>query len=1422
MSYYVVVTSKCAESAKKHNISDKVNDLKDEIEKKQYIGFLDYFPSFFLKKRFERQQRLVAQEKRVTLTTGEEVSAIIFYDIFIRGNAQYREFIDSPKEYAEKNFEKLISEQDIQAEINRRIRNQKVVKFPELTDGEYSFLYSTNIYRSNSNNESMVYESSDWVQSVKEKKVHSFLSKIADTLIDVIDKKTDNTLVKVKNEEITVVFKNFHDKIFVAGMSTTAEKTEELQNKYEDILLQTDINENSIAKKSVRSYPSFVLADKNIWLEIEEDHEANLALSPEEINVLQEINSGSSGYHFPFFINGRAGSGKSTILYYIYSSLFYSFENNSKENNVGLPLLLSYSQDLVQRARNTICSILNTSAYNISEQKQGSRLELLKRLESTVLTFQEFLASIIKQVDEQHPILSRKHIDHALFRKLWKNKFGRLRLPDSIDPDICWHIIRTYIKGTSPDNFLTPDDYSELPAKQKSVSEGVYTAVFQNIWESWYKLLTASQSAEYYDDQDIVREILSSNYDISKYSSVCCDEAQDFTRQEISLIYRLSQFTKRSLTLDSVGKIPIIFAGDPFQTLNPTGFRWDAVKADFHQNLEATFRVSFKKNAVSYCELLNNYRSSSEIVRFCNSLQWFRAKKFDIADLKPQQVWVEQRATKPVFLELESTFLWLDPLKESQNTIIIVPCLMGEEAEYVKNDPYLSSFVEIAEDVPQNVFSAVRVKGLEFSRVVLYRFGDDAPSCLTEADNTAILPDNDLRITVEYFLNKLYVALSRPRNSLIIVDERKYKSLFWEKLPNNNNCGDFVTQDSDEIWLDEIGGFTENNLDAWRTETDEDELELAKSLEEQGILKKDPYFLRNAARNFDKAQERSKMFRSLGYADYFESKWESAASNFELAGNMDDALKALWMGRCFKEIIEFGERVVSTQDEIIFKLAATHQSGDIDRFIDVIKDVRQLINADKIGRLSEIIENTEAWNSVILSTLTKTEKSSNYPLFRAQISPLEDEGFAISLKNKILLEYRCGNIDQAKKLYDTAEFDKTEDKLFRNLQRSFLLYQYEKEQTDKFSHADWAIILENSSELTVEKVWGILKKVGNLSLLENYADRFNAETTELIRFEAALWWLNLHVNGQEIKRFSSLLLSNNDSSNFFLKYILRLPKIIKKSLVTWFFASSPIIREERLDSIDFIRKSFGEIPLDIFNVIAPDDVFLFMRNVRYLNDDIAKQFEVAIQKFSKNADLVYSLQRLWLLNNQIRIKNQMDRGRRENVNKYIQLGKKYLKEWKMKSPIPLTEDDLVSTPFSSFSELMIKQMVSLTPVADSFAEATSTHLEIQSSENAIKNAVKDNSVQDISEGKANKLLEETSAVETEMDNLPTTSSSQPEVCSKSFEETNNVSLIDSLKKEIADLKRKNAELNELVSNIREEKESYMKKYIGLLETKINP
>ena len=47
MSYYVIVTSKCAESAKKHNISDKVNDLKDEIEKKQYIGFLDYFPSFF-------------------------------------------------------------------------------------------------------------------------------------------------------------------------------------------------------------------------------------------------------------------------------------------------------------------------------------------------------------------------------------------------------------------------------------------------------------------------------------------------------------------------------------------------------------------------------------------------------------------------------------------------------------------------------------------------------------------------------------------------------------------------------------------------------------------------------------------------------------------------------------------------------------------------------------------------------------------------------------------------------------------------------------------------------------------------------------------------------------------------------------------------------------------------------------------------------------------------------------------------------------------------------------------------------------------------------------------------------------------------------------------------------------------------------
>ena len=49
-----------------------------------------------------------------------------------------------------------------------------------------------------------------------------------------------------------------------------------------------------------------------------------------------------------------------------------------------------------------------------------------------------------------------------------------------------------------------------------------------------------------------------------RYDLVVCDEVQDFTDIQISLIFRLAKSYKG-----------IVFTGDPKQIINPSGFRWE-------------------------------------------------------------------------------------------------------------------------------------------------------------------------------------------------------------------------------------------------------------------------------------------------------------------------------------------------------------------------------------------------------------------------------------------------------------------------------------------------------------------------------------------------------------------------------------------------------------------------------------------------------------------------------------------------------------------------------------------------------------------------------------------------------------------------------------------------------------------------------
>ncbi len=290
--------------------------------------------------------------------------------------------------------------------------------------------------------------------------------------------------------------------------------------------------------------------------------------------------------------------------------------------------------------------------------------------------------------------------------------------------ETAWHVIRTYIKGTAEetDDFMSPEAYQEFPQKQKSVTQPIFELIHNEVWKKWYQPLCEENG--YWDDQDLARAALQALSDeqaaeFQGHAAVFCDEAQDFTRNELRLILRLSMFSRRRLTPDVLNRIPFAFAGDPFQTINPTGFDWSRIKANFYEIIRDQIdRREEPKLEVDFRDLRFNYRSEGSIVQLCNFIHLLRGIAFGIKELTPQETWSDASSVMPPISMSRSphprTYL-----KEQQTNVIIVPCHQDQEQEYAQNDELLRSLGNSA-----TILSAMRAKGQEFSKVVLYKFGE--------------------------------------------------------------------------------------------------------------------------------------------------------------------------------------------------------------------------------------------------------------------------------------------------------------------------------------------------------------------------------------------------------------------------------------------------------------------------------------------------------------------------------------------------------------------------------------------------------------------------------------------------------------------------------------------------------------------------
>ena len=554
------------------------------------------------------------------------------------------------------------------------------------------------------------------------------------------------------------------------------------ENTYNEIISQRKYDKLSfkaLKTKARRCYPSYFIIDKKAWKEIEDDEKANLVLSEQEKNTLQNVK-------YPFFLSGLAGSGKSTILYYLFANAYaYKLEFYNEHKL----LFLCYNDNLTAKARDNVKSILrcNPAFDNVKSKFDDEKIE--KEFDKSFVSFTQFLKDFLSE-DELKCFSPDNNMSYELFVKKYDEYCYEKCICSSISPSLLWSIIRTYIKGMDLNYYMTPKNFRDWYQSNKEcrITLDVFDAAY-NLWDKWYRKYY--EKGEYWDDLDLVRYVLKNNFEnhAHQYSVVFCDEAQDFTKVEIDLILKLTVHSKYDLSGNENNKeIPVAFAGDPNQTINPTGFNWTQTKKIFDE--------SFSDCLESYSEidappLTMNYRSEIGIVRFANTIQSLRYAYFDNIEREKKElqeayfdnIEEDKKEQKDDNSELQNDmpnqFLYAafypyeevkDILKEKYNKANIIT-----SGEGLKDD--IEKFPELDNPDSDNkkikLLTALGTKGDEYRAVVLLNFCSDP----TYKHIRSL--DVSEKSEAEHFFTKLYIAVTRAREELYIVDTYENFENFW-------------------------------------------------------------------------------------------------------------------------------------------------------------------------------------------------------------------------------------------------------------------------------------------------------------------------------------------------------------------------------------------------------------------------------------------------------------------------------------------------------------------------------------------------------------------------------------------------------------------------------------------------------------------
>lgn len=829
---------------------------------------------------------------------------------------------------------------------------------------------------------------------------------------------------------------------FVEQIPTTPELVQVVLKNWSPEFCERERTSEDLRREAWRAYPVSTLESPKSWGAVRENAEANLALSSEEEELINAASQVGPDGGMPLFIDGRAGSGKSTMLWHLYAKQcddwLAACTEDDDGDQVGRPLYVTYSRVLLEGARRGVLGILTNRHEYLERPLRDEDKQLLG---STFQTMSDLLMSLIPAMDRVR-FDAHKRVDYRRFTRMFHESFRSASHVGGLTSETAWHVVRTLIKGRYEDHDMTPEEYEEIPRDDRSVSGQDFRTVFERVWSGWYRV--RCQEDGLWDDQDLARAALhwlaKAKLDPATLpAAVFCDEVQDLTRMELAFLMRGSIYPHYALRSYRVSSIPFVFAGDPSQTLNPSGFRWASLTSAFYSDL--LFGLGIDGKHVPHRteqSLSKNYRSGRPIVELSNSIQLVRASLFGPQTLRPQESWRvdDTNVVSPMKFILGAVVDHDEIATIADDTIIIVPCEEGGEYDWAVEDPALQKLVPEEGEPPRNVISASAAKGLEFEQVILYKFGAqfaDLGLGFEPVADAAI--HTDLRR--EYFFNKLYVAASRAKSVLYVVDSVDGDSALWRRIVDSGYLRQLAeSSKAPDAWL---GGDSEHSftglgqLDAASREDvgllagGEFAEENARQLFEKGKEQRDPVSLRRAWRYFHKLQLDEDAVLALAYAHYFGEQYEEAGRRFEQSTERRMALECYWEGGLWKQIDRW-QGAYGTEAEDFKAVAARFMlasRSDLPALRAILEEVRTLL-----ARGEAVSPLAVRWVEVVGRILIVSQKLDEPTLRELLVTVLEslgDRGFSGCLERAGELHFAESRFEQAIRCWRRAGATLTDD-----------------------------------------------------------------------------------------------------------------------------------------------------------------------------------------------------------------------------------------------------------------------------------------------------------------------------------------------------------------------------------------------------------